>query len=612
MSPSAAYQFTGRGIIFTENQSYNCPAPLYFDTGNIRDVLIANNAFFGCRWAGLLSYPGSASFFAINVRQAGASLDGKYVDIPVKPSGGSDRYRVRLWFSYNGSTTNQPPAPATGHRLAVNYSSSDTTTVEGNARDALANDTTQGGLFSSGSLGFGCALSSPKPGVGAWAGTAVPTVSNPSYLYAQRGYEFQNWVVNSNLFEIVMADWDGQQWVPYFTAQQYGVYLQGNGADSCKDFVVSNNQVFFNPPNYVNQNQVIGYQTWGLAGHLSITDNHVDYVAGYRGGADIQVLSGATRHVFGNRTTGPTPGMPIPGLEDLSAPPFRVYDLFTDGSNYRLGRCSWVLGDFQIETVAAGTGITGLGNLVLKTAATKQIRLYGGASGANIWNFDASGSFVPGASNTYDVGSSSNMVRNLYVSIVSPGNNVFDLDLKTAAGKQMRFFGGSSGAQIWSFDSGGHLVAGTGSEMIKWGTTPGSNYPALKRSGVELHVRRADDSGGAPLVYPLAISAKTTSYTITAAEGNRCFTNAGAAAGVTFTLPDASPANVGFHCRFLIEAAQTLTVQANGSNFIRIGTALSGSHGSAATSTIGNTLHLICTQSGIWVALGHDGNWTVT
>ena len=226
----------------------------------------------------------------------------------------------------------------------------------------------------------------------------------------------------------------------------------------------------------------------------------------------------------------------------------RIYDTFTDASNYRRANFYWSSGDFYIETQAGGSGASGLNHL----------------------------------------------------------------NLKTAPGKQVRFFGGSSGSQIWSFDGSGHLVAGTGSEMIKWGATPGSSYPALKRSGVELHVRRADDSTGAPLVYPLAIAAKTASYTIAASEGNRCFTNSGATAGVTFTLPDASPGNVGFHCHFIVETAQSFTIQASGSNSIRIGSALSASHGSATTSTAGNALHLVCTQSGMWVALSREGAWTVT
>lgn len=115
-NPSAAYQFTGRGITFTDNKSYNCPAPLYFDTGNIYDVIIANNEFFGCGWAGLLTYP-TRNFFGINVRQGGDALDGKYVDLPVTPTpGGPGDYRSRVWLKKQGSTATPPAVPSPGHR----------------------------------------------------------------------------------------------------------------------------------------------------------------------------------------------------------------------------------------------------------------------------------------------------------------------------------------------------------------------------------------------------------------------------------------------------------------------------------------------------------------
>jgi hypothetical protein len=789
-NPSAAYQFTGRGITFTGNKSYNCPAPLYFDTGNIYDVLIAHNQFFGCGWAGLITVPGNR-FFGINVRQGGASLDGKYVDLPVMPAGGSADYRVRVWLKMQGSMATPPLVPNPGHRIEVEYGGGDPlTAIETKIKDTLNDDPTPpaiGQLFSQCSLESGSVFGRLSSNA-AWAGNGGTSVSDPAFLRAQRGYEFQKWVIADNLFEIAVGFW---------TAQQYGIYLQGTGGPECKDYTLADNQVRFTLPTGAFTNQLCSFKTFDVGGHFSAIGNRATYDPTLVNGASISQLPGASRYFFGNRSNeGPVPGVAIPGLEDThlhvnrpglggttdsgallanAAPAlpgvqqvspamqwsgqgwktggsaasqtvsFRGYIIPIQGAANPAG--SWVLessinggaygnpliyssgGGLTVPgSITAGgtgsfaslTGITAVGAVNLSPAGANvtisptgtggltinpntagtinRVNIGGTTAGTGAFTtLTASGNVTlsPGGgtvaiSPTYGSVTISPNGGSVTISpsmgavtiatsggypitvtlgaagssqtILSPGNNIVeqrnttfaqayrihdtyadasnyrraslywsggaftietqasgsgmsglnDLNLKTGAGKQLRFFGGSSGAQIWSFDSGGHLVAGSGSEMIKWGTMPGSSFPALKRSGVELHVRRADDSAGTPLVYPLAVSAKTTSYTITATEGNRCFTNAGATAGVTFTLPDASSANVGFHCYFLLEAAQSLTVQANGSNFIRIGTALSGSHGSATTSTIGNTLHLVCTQSGMWVALGHHGDWTVT
>ena len=133
--------------------------------------------------------------------------------------------------------------------------------------------------------------------------------------------------------------------------------------------------------------------------------------------------------------------------------------------------------------------------------------------------------------------------------------------------------------------------------------------PQIKLNVSELQIRRIDDAGGAPLVYPLSVAPKTATYPMVEADSNRCFTNAGATAAVQFTLPPASSSNVGVHFYFSVEVAQSLTIVQSGAATVRIGGA-SGS--SIAASVVGNTIHLACTQSGKWVALSREGTWTVT
>lgn len=311
-NPSAAYQFTGRGITFTGNRSYNCPAPLYFDTGNIYDVLIADNQFFGCGWGGLLTVP-TANFFALDVRKNGSVLDGQYVDLPIKPSGGSDSYRVRVWFHLSGSSVPAPSNPGT--LIPVTYIGGPTpdTPNQIDAKIVTALTTSPGTpLLANVRQEFLGVIGKPS-GTGAWAGTNGTLVSDSTALYAQRGYEFQNWVIDNNLFCIEYGYWTVGHPIP----QRYGVFLQGTGAPTCRDYTVTNNYIQFYGP--VTGSQNYSFFTYDIGGHLSMVGNRTNYEddsIGF-GMASISQLSGSTQYFFGNRiNSGPSFGAPIPGLED--------------------------------------------------------------------------------------------------------------------------------------------------------------------------------------------------------------------------------------------------------------------------------------------------------
>ena len=92
----------------------------------------------------------------------------------------------------------------------------------------------------------------------------------------------------------------------------------------------------------------------------------------------------------------------------------RLYETYTDAANYRRLNFRFSAGDCFIETDAAGTGVAGQGQLMLKTSTGKQIRFYIGATQA--WQMNSSGHFVAGADNTYDIGASgATRPRNLYL-----------------------------------------------------------------------------------------------------------------------------------------------------------------------------------------------------
>ena len=84
-----------------------------------------------------------------------------------------------------------------------------------------------------------------------------------------------------------------------------------------------------------------------------------------------------------------------------NAQTFRVYNTYTDASNYERGVFSWASNDLKIGVENAGTG-----------ASSRQLHIYSGGllrfytNGTHRWNFDASGNFVAAADNTYDIGAS--------------------------------------------------------------------------------------------------------------------------------------------------------------------------------------------------------------
>jgi hypothetical protein len=111
------------------------------------------------------------------------------------------------------------------------------------------------------------------------------------------------------------------------------------------------------------------------------------------------------------------------------------------------------------------------------------------------------------------------------------------------------------------------------------------------------------------------VSHKTTSYSIQAAECGTLFTNLGATATLTFTLP---PATVGLHFQFQVRASAgtswQLRVVASGSELLE---SCAATRATATTNdylwadAIGENLHLVCLEAGKWAVLTYEGTWTL-
>lgn len=139
---------------------------------------------------------------------------------------------------------------------------------------------------------------------------------------------------------------------------------------------------------------------------------------------------------------------------------FRVYNTYTNGSNYELGTVGWSGNVFLVGTDSAGTG------------SNRALGLR--AAGSTRWTISTSGHFLAEADNTYDIGASgATRPRTGYfgTSISSPlytapsGNltiqsanasNVI-ISATGAAAMSLR----TNGSERWIITSDGHLTAAT-------------------------------------------------------------------------------------------------------------------------------------------------------
>ena len=110
-----------------------------------------------------------------------------------------------------------------------------------------------------------------------------------------------------------------------------------------------------------------------------------------------------------------------------AAQTFRVYNTYTDASNYERGLIGWVGGIFEIGSQAAGTGAT------RHTRISSVNTIAFATSGIERWRFSSAGNLIADADNAYDIGASgASRPRNVYVgsdvisrpsAAITPSNN---------------------------------------------------------------------------------------------------------------------------------------------------------------------------------------------
>jgi hypothetical protein len=211
-----------------------------------------------------------------------------------------------------------------------------------------------------------------------------------------------------------------------------------------------------------------------------------------------------------------------------NAQAFRVYNTYTDASNYERGGLTWSGNVLTLGTAAAGTGA--LRDLELTGGATAKLVLGGvthlsavngafyicaigetpsggssyiigtngnplkfGTNNTDRWQINTSGHLLAGTDNTYDIGAGgATRPRNVYVagqlivpSIAAISNGYISF------GAEGRFtHSGSDG--VFRLQNN----AGSGATLQFGGFT--SSFPALKRNSTALETKLADDSAYAP------------------------------------------------------------------------------------------------------------------
>lgn len=91
-------------------------------------------------------------------------------------------------------------------------------------------------------------------------------------------------------------------------------------------------------------------------------------------------------------------------------------------------------------------------------------------------------------------------------------------------------------------------------------------------------------------------------------DSGTVYTNEGDADGSNIILPTAA---AGLHFTVCVMAAQTLTITANTSDLIRIGSAVTAAAGSITSSTIGSSITLVAVNAETWLATASVGSWSI-
>jgi hypothetical protein len=242
-----------------------------------------------------------------------------------------------------------------------------------------------------------------------------------------------------------------------------------------------------------------------------------------------------------------------------AAQTLRVYNTYTDASNFEVGYFSWGSNVCSVGTHASGTGsfrkLALIGNGIDFSQANVGLR----------WSINTSGHFLAATDNLYDIGASgANRPRNVFIAnTLSIGGN-FNSNTMFSIG---------IGTPI-------RLLDGSGSDFSRLqlgGTT--SSFPAIKRNGTGIDIRLADDSAYTRLItgslglgtanpvadLDIADTWNAPAITVTGASGNGTtatitFATQAAAIQVGATIVVAGINPSGYNGTFVVTASTVTSV----------------------------------------------------
>ena len=232
-----------------------------------------------------------------------------------------------------------------------------------------------------------------------------------------------------------------------------------------------------------------------------------------------------------------------PGTEILeqrngtNAQTFRLYNTYTDASNYERAVFGFASNVLRIGTENAGTG------------ATRAIDFVVG--GTARWGISTSGHLLATADNTYDIGASgANRPRNIYLSGASSSAPRFTITsdyliLPNGSTLGIAFAGGCyiSGNSTQNVILRNNTLDGF--NLLMFGGTT-SSFPALKRSTTTLQARLADDSDFAAVqtLYQ-RFGSGTPEAAVTAPVG-AVYHRTDGGAGTSFYVKESGTGNTGW------------------------------------------------------------------
>jgi hypothetical protein len=162
-----------------------------------------------------------------------------------------------------------------------------------------------------------------------------------------------------------------------------------------------------------------------------------------------------------------------------NAQAFRVYNTYTDASNYQ--RLSFGFASGVAQILSSGAGTSGHAALTLGT-------------GTGTWQFTTAGNFIALADNTYDIGASgANRPKDIHA------GNSFAISGWTLTSTGVSY----AGVNMLSWNGTRFNVGSTTHALVMSSTIfrfngDTSAFPAIKRNGTGIDIVLADDSGFGP------------------------------------------------------------------------------------------------------------------